>query len=435
MSENKFMKAILVTILLIPCAAAGWAQEDSLPKYYFATPLDLQSGQEFGVLDGTRKVDDTTMLLTAPTFTLWEPTPRGNFTLTYEPQFEFFSHYGHLSSWNHQAGFRWDYKMTPRWSIDTSDQFVDTRDESVRFDSSFLLPRGPYQENSASLKLHYDWSPETRVTVHVDNDFVNFREEYVTSPLFFSRLTSAFGLSAEHRFNHKSKLTGDYDYLRSHSLDKFDQNGFLIAPYPATYVAALTYDYNWTPGLLLEVSGGYVRNAINSYVVSGLVEKHYGRVTIGGAFSRYPSYPGNPATPGIQAISGVVGGQDLPLNTINDSASFRVKGAVSNRVGLEGTMVATRTSGVPGGNIDGMLAMLKVTYKLADHLAVFWSAQFLAQNANPILPEGISRKGVFAGIEYTFSPTAETIARRRDAYDSKDDMSPVSADETTTEDK
>ncbi len=429
------MKAIIVTMFLFLCAAGAWAQEDSVPSFYFTTPLDLQSGREFGVLDGTRKVDDTTVLFTAPTFTLWKPTPRGDFALTYEPQFEFFAHYGHLSSWNHQAGFKWGYEMTPRWSIAASDQFVATRDNSLRFDSAFLVPRGPYQENSTYLKLNYDLSSETRIKVHFDNAFVSFREDNVTRPLFFSRLTNTYGLTAEHRFNPQSKLTGDYTYLRSHSFDKYDQSGFLIAPSTPTHVAAFTYDYNLTPSLLFEVSGGYVRNAINSYLVSGLVEKHYNRVVISGGFSRYLSFLGSPATPGIQALSGVIGGQNQPANTINDTASFRVRGDVSNRVGLEVTLIGTRTTAVQGRNIEGMLAKLRVTYKLADHLAVFWSAQFLGQNANAILPEAISRKGIFVGMEYTFSPTAEAVARRRDAYDSKDNMPPAFADEATREDK
>ena len=435
MREVQFMKATLVTMLLFLCVAAGWAQEDGFQNYYFTTPLVMQSGRDFGVLDGTRKLDDTTVLLTFPTFTLWRPTPRGDFSLTYEPQLEFFAHYGHLSSWNHQAGFKWGYKLTPRWSIDASDQFVATRDNNLRYDSAFLLPRGPYRENTAYLKLNYDWSPQTHIKVHFDNAFVSFREDHVTRPLFFSRLTNIYGFTAEHRFNPKSKLTGNYAYLRSHSFEKYDRAGFLIAPAAPTHVAAFTYDYNLTPGLLFEVSGGYVRNRINSYVVSGLVEKHYNRVVISGGFSRYLSYLGSPATPGIQAMSGVVGGYDLPPNTINDTASFRVRGDVSNRVGLEITLVGTRTTGVQGRNLEGMLAKLRVTYKLADHFAVFWSAQFLGQNANAILPQAISRKGIFVGMEYIFSPTAEAVARRRDAYDSKDTMPPVFAGETTREGK
>ena len=433
--EKRFMKAIRVTLFLFLCATGAWAQEDSFQKFYYSTPLTMQSGREFGVLDGTRKIDDTTVLLTIPTFTLWKPAPRGDFSLTYEPQFQLFAHYGHLSSWNHQAGFKWGYKMTPRWSIDASNQFVATRDNNLRYDSAFLVPRGPYKENATYLKVNYELSPETRIKVHFDNAFVSFREDNVTRPLFFSRLTNTYGLTAEHRFNPQSKLTGDYAHLRSHSFEKYDQAGFLIGPSTPTHVAAFTYDYNLTPRLLLEGSAGYVRSAINSYVVSGLVEKHYNRVVISGGFSRYLSALGSPATPGTQALSGVAGGHELPSNSINDTASFRVRGDVSDRVGLEVTLLATRTNGMQGKNIEGMLAKLRVTYKLADHLAVFWSAQFLGQNANAILPEAISRKGIFAGIEYTFSPTAEAVARRRDAYDGKDNPPPVIADETTREEK
>jgi len=430
MRKTQSMKTIVITVLLLFSAAAGWSQGNSFPNFYFTTPLNLQSGREFGVLDGTRKVDDTTMILTAPTFKLWRPSPRGDLSLTYEPQFELFAHHGHLSSWNHQAGLRGNYKMTPRWSLDASDLFVSTRDSNLRFDSAFLLPRGPYKENAAFLKLNYDMNPQTRIKLHFDNAFVSFREDHVPRPLFFSRLTNTYGLTAEHRLNPKVKLTGDYSYLRSHSFDKFDQFGFLVAPYPPTHVASLTYDYSVTPRLLVELSGGYVRNRINSYVASGLVEKHFNRGVMAAGFSRYLSYLGSPATAGLQPIPGVVLGRSLPPNTINDTASFRAEGDVSSRVGLELTLIGTRTSGLQGKNLKGMMARVRVSYKLADHVAMFWSAHFLGQNANELLPQAISRKGVFAGIEYTFSPTAEEVARRRDEYNTRGTMTSLSADET-----
>ena len=433
MREANLMKATLAAMILFLCVTAGRAQDDGFPTFYFTTPLNLQSGREFGVLDGTRKIDDTTMLLTAPTFTLWRPTPRGDLSLTYEPQLQFFGHHGHLSSWNHGAGLRWGYQITPRWSIDATDQFVATRDNSLRFDSAFLLPRGPYRENAAYLKLNYAWSAQTRVRARFDNSFVSFREDHVTRPLFFSRLTHTYGLTVEHRVNPRSKVTGDYSYLRSHSFEKYDHAGFLIAPYPPTHAAALTYAHNVTPRLLLEVSGGYVRNRINSYVTSALVEKRFDRVLIGAGFSRYLSSLGSPATPGIQAISGIVLGRSLPPNTISDTASFRARGDLSNRVGLDLALIGTRTTGLKGEDLKGMMARVRVSYKVADHYAVFGTAQFLGQSANELLPTAISRKGVFAGIEYTFTPTAEALARRRDEYNNRGGMTSSSADETTRE--
>jgi len=426
MREVQFMKAIVVMVLLFLCAAGGWAQEDGFPKFYFSTPLDLQSGRDFNVQSGAQKVDDTTVFLTAPTFTLGKLSPRNDFSATYDSQFELFTHYGHLSSWNHEAGFKWDYKMTPRWSINTGNLFVATRDEDLRFDSAFLLPRGPYRSNSFYLKLNYDLNSKTRIKVHFDDAFTSFTEDYATRPLFFSRLTNTYGLMTAHRFSSKSKLTADYSYMTGLSFDKYDPFGFLIGPTTPSHIATLTYDYNLTPSLLLETSGGYVHNAVNSYVVSGLVEKHFNRVVIGGGYGRYLSVLGSPATPGIEAISGVLQGQSLPPNTINDTAGVRVKGDVSTRVGLEVTLAGTRTSGLQGQNLKGMLAGLRVRYKFADHLAFFWSAQFLGQNANAILPESISRKRVFAGIEYTFSPTPEDIARQKAAYSDSEDKIPVS---------
>jgi hypothetical protein len=422
MHEVRFKKSIVVTALLFLCAAPGWAQEDGFPKFYFATPLSLESGREFGVQDGTRNVDDTAVLLNAPTFTLGKLTPRTDFALSYESQFELFTHYGNLSSWNHEAGFRWSYKMTPRWSIDAGNTFVATRDEDLRFDSAFLLPRGPYKSNSFSLKLNYDLTPATRIKLHYDDSFVSFSEDYVPRPLFFSLLTNTYGLSADHRFSPKSKLTADYSYLTALSFDQFDRFGFLVGSTSPSHLATLTYDYNLTSTLLLEASGGYIRNVLNSYVFSGLMEKRFNKVIVGGGYSRYLSVLGTPATPGIQAISGgVLGTQNLTPNTINDTASLHVRGDVSDRVNVQVTVAATRTTGLVGQDLKGMLAGLRVSYRFADHLAVFWDAQYFSQNANAILPDPISRKRLFAGIEYIFSPSPEQIARQRAAYsDTKD---------------
>jgi hypothetical protein len=170
-------------------------------------------------------------------------------------------------------------------------------------------------------------------------------------------------------------------------------------------------------------------------VASALIERRFNRVVIGGGFSRYLSYLGSPATPGIQAISGAVLGRTLPPNTINDTASFRAMGDISSRVGLEFTLIGTRTSGLKGRNLKGLMTRVRASYKVADHVAVFWSAQFLGQNANELLPNAISRKGVFAGIEYTFSPTAEAVARRRDAYNTRSITTPIAVDEKSKEGK
>ena len=162
---------------------------------------------------------------------------------------------------------------------------------------------------------------------------VSFRQDNVDHPLFFSRLTNTGGITVEHHISPQSKVSGDYAYLRSVSFDKYDQGGFLIGTIAPTHVVMGTYDYNLTPSLL-EASGGYVRSAINSYIVSGLVEKHFERMVLLAGFSRYLSRIGNAVVLSIEAISGVIQGRSLPPNNINDTFNIRVKGDVSPRVML-----------------------------------------------------------------------------------------------------
>ena len=68
-------------------------------------------------------MSDNTTLLSAPTLTFGKESTRHDFALTYQPQFEFFEHHGHLSSWNHEAGLRWEYKFAPRWTLTLPDEF------------------------------------------------------------------------------------------------------------------------------------------------------------------------------------------------------------------------------------------------------------------------------------------------------------------------
>ena len=58
---------------------------------------------------------------------------------------------------------------------------------------------------------------------------------------------------------------------------------------------------------------------------------------------------------------------------------------------------------------------LRVNYKISDHVTAFTSVDLYRQNANAILPTPISRGRYFGGIEFTFSPTPDEVARRREA--------------------
>lgn len=409
--NTHWSKALVGAALLLLSSAAGWAQEGA-PRLYKSSPLNFQAGFDSGLPVGNRRVSDTTFLLTMPTMTLMKVTPRGDFSVFYLPEFELFATATELNSWNHNAGIRWDYSMTPRFSFSMSDTFISTSDNGRRFDSSFLLPRGGYRENGLYTSLNYDLTSRTRMKLRYENTFVDFESQDLEPALFFSRMGNTVGLTVDHHFTPERKLSVSYSYLRAKSFDDFDSAGLPIAPITPTHYAGATYSFNPAHSVLIELTGGYVHNLQNSYVVGALVEKRYSRVVIAGGFSRYLTFLGSPASSGIIASAGIATGRALPPNSISNTVSARIRGNLTERWAVESTFLASETGGGTQ-TLRSAMGGVRVNYKISDHLMIFGSVDVYRQSANPLMPVSIARHRSFGGIEYTFSPTPDEIARQK----------------------
>jgi len=419
MPNPRWSRALIGTAFLFVSAVAGWAQQEGVPRLYKTSPLNIQTGYDSGVPSGTRRVNDTTFLLTMPTFTLMQASPRSEFSLFYLPEFEIFATASELNSWNHTAGLRWGYSMTPRMSVSVSDTFISTSDNGRRFDSSFLLPRGGYRENGLYTSLNYDLTTRTKVKLRYENTFVDFKSQDLTPALFFSRIGNTAGLTVEHHFTPQTKLSVSYSYLRSKSLDDVDSAGLAILPLTPTHYAGATYSFNPARTVLVELSGGYVRNLQNSYVGGALVEKRFSRLIIAGGFSRYLTFMGSPASPSITASAGIATGRALPPNSISNTVSARLRGYLTDHWGVETTFLAAETGSGPQ-TLRSAMGEVRLNYKVSEHLLLFGSVAVYRQNANPLFPVSIARQRSFGGIEYTFSPTPDEIARQKEQSRSRD---------------
>lgn len=422
--------------LLAACAPA-----QDIPNFYLTSPLSVQAGYEWGMPFGMSRVNDSSLLVTAPTLSLIKPGVKGDFRAYYMPEFTFYRHHSDLNAWNHSAGFRWGHRLSPRFSVDLNDAFYSTRDQARRLDSAFLLPRGRYNENSLYLTFAFDWRPNTRVKLLYDNSWVKYRADDLSKELRFSRLTNSYGASVEHRLSVQSKLTGTYSYMRPHALEEFDATGLPVGPLTPTHYFGLTYDFTPVRSLLLSFTGGAVRTDVYSWVVSAGAEKRFDRLTIGGGYSRYLSLMDGPAgipfAPGLlRRFNDPASARMLPSNSITETVSFRVRANITRRLGAELAALGSRTTG--GGkatDLRSVLSSARVDYKLTDHLRAFTTLQLYGQNANEIIPTSINRRRFFGGLEYTFSPTPEEISRRLDSLRSTGTPVPSVEAPPATEDK
>lgn len=400
-------------VLFATSVACG---QDRPVNFFLTSPLSLESGFESGVPDGNVRLNDPATILTLPTFSLMRTSPRNDFTLYYQPQFEMFTSLHRLDSVNQNAGLNWLADMTPRWHLRVNDVFTNTRDEGATFESTFLLPRGPYSDNGLYTSLNFDLTTNTQLNFRYENAVVSFYALNLSTPLFFSRMGNTEGLTLEHHFTSRLKVSGSYDYLRVTPFDKYDPAGNLIAPFPGTQFASGTVTFNATPSLLMEATGGYVHNPVNSYLVGGLIEKHLQHLTIAGGYNRYLTFAGAPSAASIDETVPITAARLLPPNSISNTASFRVKGDLSEHWSIETTMMASETSGTTDFNrLRSAMGGVRLSYRISDHVSLFVNTDLYRQNANVILPVPISRSRFFAGISYTFSPTPDEIARRKEA--------------------
>src|SRR5579871_1182249 len=212
MRNNSSLGPLTRAALLIILAVSVQAQERPF-NFYATTPLNITSGYDSGIPDGNHRVDSLSTILTLPTFSITRFSPRNDFNLSYQGEFQMFEGNQRLDSWDHNAGLRWQYDLNARWSVSVNDTFSANHDYGERFESSFMLPRGPYRENGLYTSLNFDLTPETKLKFRYENAYVDFHSQDMTNPLFFSRMGNTFGVTADHHFTPKAKLSVSYSYL------------------------------------------------------------------------------------------------------------------------------------------------------------------------------------------------------------------------------
>jgi hypothetical protein len=408
------MTALLIMAIVCLGAPAALGQDRPV-NFYLNSPLDVQSGYESGIPNGNTRLNSSSTIVTLPTFSLMHMSPLNDFTVYYQPEFEILTGLPHLNTFNQNAGLHWIANISPRWSFTANDVFTATSDEGARFESTFLLPRGAYKDNGFYSSLNFDITATTRIKFRYETAFVDYSAINLSTPLFFSRIGNTGGLTVEHHLTPRLKLSVSYDYLRALSLEKYDDNGNLILPFAPTQFATSTFTFNATSSFLMEFTGGFVHNPANSYLLGAVAEKHFQHLTVAGGYSRYLTFVGGANAASIDSVVDVTAAQLLPPNSISNTVSFRMQGYFTYHWGIDTTIMASDTAGTTNyTTLRSAMGGARLNYRISDHVTLFADAGLYRQNANVILPVAISRSRFFAGISYTFSPTPDQIARRKE---------------------
>jgi hypothetical protein len=394
--------------LLIGFAAFAAAQ-DPHNGFFLTSPLNVTSGWDQNFAVGERQLNDTETLLTLPTLAWMKSTHRADFSIDYQPEFEFFAKNPNLNAWNSQSRMRLIYRLDGRWSFDIGNYFVSTNDPTrVLANSLLLLPLGRFEQNSFYAGANYRLDHRTKLTFRVENTFTD--SNGIVGPLAgrLDELGIAGTVGVEHKFNHSHELTGSYSFLHVDPLGNHLLGG-------AANVSLLNAGYTYTinPATILHLSIGGVRGTTDAMLGAVALERKVHGVWFAGGYQRYVSFfgglaPLSEAPVGTQPFSdGVV------PSSVYQVGTFRAWGQITKKVGIEaGAQRSLAGVNLAGENIHGAIFHARIDYRMRDRVVWFARAEYYEQNVPQFVPFPGARRRYTAGIEIALTRPLEAHAGR-----------------------
>lgn len=419
-----------VAFLFLSVWAAGRAQEH--PNGFFLTsPLSLSSGYDDNFVAGSQKQDDIISLLNAPAFTWMRSTHRTSLSLDYQPEFEFFARQPDLDAWNHSSTFRFLHQVNSTVSVDGGNLFMETMDPSRRLANSLLLlPRGRYFSNAAYADVGLRMSAQNKLSFRVDNAVTTMD---LNGPMAgrLDQVTTAGTVTFDRSVTSRQKVSASYSFLH------------VIPLHPEVWGSPTNvhlmvggYNYDINPGLLVHLSAGVVHGSDTSFTGAASLEKRLGDVWVAAAYQRYLSFFG-----GITPLTGAPAEMPFPdgltPTSVYQVVGVRAWGKLSRRVGVEGSAQRALNGVDPQFQaVRGVIAQLRVDYKLRERFTIFARAEHYGENINMFTGTPYSRSRYFGGIEIALfhGPERENL-RYKHGKTPQDSLDPPTGEFPPTEDR
>lgn len=403
---------------LAACTAHGQERPNG---FYLTTPLLLGAGYEDHLFTGNGQLNDTSTILTGPTFEWVRSTHHAKFYVNYLPEFEMFATHSNLDAWNQQASARLEYRLDSRNSLEFGDSFLDTKDSSRQLENSLIiLPYGQFLQNTFYGEYKYRWSAFTKLTFRLDNAVTTAN---LPGSLHnrLNEVGTAGSMTVDRSLTSRQNLSVSYSFL--HVMPLSTQFG---GSSTNVNLVMLGYTYQLNPTLLLRLSGGGIEGSESAINGAAILEKQLGDVWIAGGYQRYLGFfDGLPISGGFtQAATAASFANGLAPVSVYQVVSLRATGQVTRR--LKVTVVGEKS--LSGTNHDGfpdrsLIGKLRLSYKLNNRLSLFAEAEHYGQNQNLLFDFPLNRNRFFAGFEITISRPPETQGgtnqrRRGNAADS-----------------
>lgn len=400
--------SILLGILLV-MNCLGLASAQRSDGFQFTSPLGVAAGYDNNFIAGSQVLNDTVILLTSPTLSWSRSTHKTNFDMSYEPEFEMYSHHSELNAWNHSATLHFSHRVDARLTFEAGDSFLSTTDPSRQLEDSLLfLPRGLFRQNLLYAGVSYRLDRRTTVHLRFDNAITTMELPRAVAGLF-DQDSLAGTVSIDRTLNRHHFITGSYSYLY---FVPFQTAARLNGPafYQPLHNFDMGYTYSVNPGLIFRLSCGVIRGGQSAYTAAATVEKQLGQLWLTGGYQRYLSFFG-PLSPIGGAPRGVIPfSQGLLPNSVYQVASFGVRGKLTKRLSVKATaMRARNAAGIRNGNIQSWVSRARLDYKLSGPFVVFTQLDFYNQNLNEFSPLPLSRRRYLGGVEIVLSHRREVI--------------------------
>jgi hypothetical protein len=395
--------------------------------FAFTSPLEVSAGNDNGFLiervvsnglpnpllppgvpAGTAlnepgRYTDQVLLLTAPTVSFLKDSPRREFAVNYQPEFEIFRQNPDQNAWNHNFSAGFAYLLNRKTEIFAGDTLIATQDPARTMQVvSLLLPRSPYRENSFRLSLSRALSNVTRFELQADDTSTVFsRFDPFQSRVLTTQTTGAtFALT--HMFRRNQRLRASASIFRSRPTSDVGANADLAQrdlagsqkPY---YMENLAYQRMFGRNVIAEFTGGGVQGQTGNSLTWGVsADKRFHQLVIGGGFFR--------------ALQVLAGGRQflangLQSNDVYETAMFRLRGRISQNGWIQFNVVASRDeSDIVVQRSKSLMGRLRLTRQLTDRTAVFANIETYRQNKNDFVNAPLVRNRIFFGIEYSFDP-------------------------------
>jgi hypothetical protein len=173
------------------------------------------------------------------------------------------------------------------------------------------------------------------------------------------------------------------------------------------HVVSATYTYAKDPGLLIEMSGGVMRDREMSYLMSLQVERRFDRLWVAGGFQRFLSFFGTLPFQGTGQAGIVPLPNGVQGRSVFSALTGRVGGKINRRTQLEMSVSLSKsTANFVAHDLNSAIARGRISYWLTERLSLFADVDSFYENVADVSTTQYDRQRYFGGVQVRFSPAA-----------------------------